>query len=154
MGNKFSNKTMVNLRPKVCKSPPPPPHPTTIPITTCVNWNPAPRQVQVILAGVTNGSCTNCAVNNRTWILTYVSACQWNQGGPAGSGPCLSTPWGMSMVLASGFVTVTIVLNPIEDTVFRKTGYPSSPTAPFVVTRLGTPVRCTNFPTTLTVTPL
>lgn len=40
MGNKFSNKTQVNLRPKVCKSPPSTPHPDgppPIPTFCCLN---------------------------------------------------------------------------------------------------------------------
>ena len=42
----------------------------------------APNEYQVVITGVTNQSCSDCANENTTWILQCVSECRWEATGP------------------------------------------------------------------------
>jgi len=67
MGNKFSNRTGTLLRPKVCKSPPPPAHPTgppNIPLPCCGQGIP-----QILKATLNNCQCT--VLNGQTAPFIY-----------------------------------------------------------------------------------
>ena len=94
MGNKFSNRTQVNLRPKVCKSPPPTPHPApTITTPCCTSGIP-----DTLRWTISNGlSCA--AIAGQTGIAIW----QAGSGGWIGqiNAPCQTIPFVLKCVPGS-----------------------------------------------------
>jgi len=56
-------------------------------VTVCAVLNPAPARWTFDLSTVTNGTCTMCANENRTWTLVNIGGCTWQETGAA-AGPC------------------------------------------------------------------
>jgi hypothetical protein len=154
MGNKFNNRTQVNLRPKVCKSPYDWPEPPVDRVTTCIFWNPAPRRISIPVAGITNGSCTNCIVFNRDWIITYVSGCQWNLPTPLLWHPCTLTSAQFQLTLQTTTTTLSITGNGFLVMTYRMNGHPVNATASFALARINQLTGCLGFPDSLTLNPL
>ena len=160
MSNKFSNKTQVNLRPKVCKSPPPLPHPETPPpgpppVTTCANWNPAPAQVRIVVAGFVNGTCSRCGNLNGTHVLDYNGGCEWIKSNAPLLAPCVGIPSFWRFILTANQCRLITIFSLSVDRLWMRAVYSSDLVTPIICTLQGAVgTQCGGFPPTITVTPV
>ncbi len=113
--------------------------------TDCPQCNPAPRQWVVSVAGVTNGSCSDCARLNGTLLFTHATGCYWpsNTVYPCGiTDPCFleyqpaNTRW--ELFVGATYARAAADWNCLGSNVMS----------------LVTPTGCNNWPATLTVEPL
>jgi hypothetical protein len=115
---------------------------------------------EVTIAGVTDGTCSECELVNGTWILSYVvdiaNQCTWDGDAIDNSGAGCSnidfwrlvfTSGEWRVRLGQGVLTQLVRYTGLDETNFDCDG-------PNVLSVFGTPSGvCANFPATVTVTP-
>ena len=123
-------------------------------ITNCTLLNPAPAKWTFTLAGVTNGACGNCAVENRVWTLLNIAACVWQET-PALAGPCnpaLAPRSSLNVIAGATLLTFRTAMQGIGATYTgpAATNYFS----PIVLTKTANNGNCATWPATITISPV
>jgi len=123
-------------------------------VTVCAVLNPAPAKWTFVLSTITNGTCTICANENRTWTLVNIGLCVWHETGP-GAGPC------SPMFNVRSTFTVTAGASSL---VFRAAGamlaavYAGPPAtnfySPVTVSLTVDNLQCAGWPATIVVSPV
>jgi hypothetical protein len=123
-------------------------------VTVCTLMNPAPQKYAVTMTGVTNSTCTQCTRVNRSYLLTNAGLCVWSQTITA-DGLCNPAQTRtVTLTFAGTVATLAFSTGAAIPGCPYTSSLPASFGASMTMTK-GTPgAACTNWPATVTVSPV
>ena len=133
------------------------------PTIACAGYDAIAAQWEVVIAGVTNGTCTNCTISNGTWILSDTlsgtpSLCAFAISPGFSSPMCGFFGGGTALALTievGGFAILQTTGVSTSNVPLRwRIDYASfDPLGPNVLTDFHAGTECQTQPSTVTITP-